>query len=62
MPARPQLRNFPLNKDKSSARPLLITENTLFLCILCRRGGFICSPNYSEKISKSNQGCKYKFA
>ena len=28
-----------LNKDKSSARPLLNVKNTLFFCILCGRGG-----------------------
>ena len=27
-----------LNKDKSSARPLLTVKNTLFFYILCHRG------------------------
>ena len=37
-----QYKRF-LNKDKSSARPLLIVKNTLFFCILCGRGGFTSS-------------------
>ena len=38
IPARPQLYNFVLNKDKLSARPPLTTKNTLFFCILYGRG------------------------
>ena len=32
-----------LNKDKSSARPLLNVKNTLFFCILCGRADFTSS-------------------
>ena len=38
IPARPQFCNFVLNKDKSSARPPLTVENTLFFYILFARG------------------------
>ena len=49
IPARPQLCNFVLIKDKLSARPPLTTKNTLFFYILCGGGGLPSSSKVTHE-------------